>query len=69
MRFTVLREGISQRAKPGADGKPGPLIDCPVGSVIEVSDIAAPRLVEQGFIAPIEVPKPAVLKPAGKRED
>jgi len=49
--YTVLREGVSQRES----GRPGEgrLVDRAVGEVIEVSDVAAERLVARGLLDPI----------------
>lgn len=57
MKYRVLKAGLSQREKP--DGNP---VSRAVGAVIEVSDLAAPGLIEAGFLEDLDAPRRAPRK-------
>ena len=53
MLYKTLKDGIRQRTSEGGWSTPK------VGDIIKVSDIAAPRMIARGFIAPHGGPAPA----------
>jgi len=56
MLYTVLKEGIRQRTSEGGWSSPK------VGDVIQVSDVAAPSMIEEGWIGERDSQKPKPRK-------
>lgn len=60
--YKVLKPGVHQRNPEGGFTTPK------VGDIIKVSDIAAPRLIEKGFIGPTAGSAPDHIEHESRRE-